>query len=133
MDLDCEGDNGVYIIGDNWKIVGRSNFTGCEQNYHNLKEMLLEIDKSQPKEEQLGRKFLLAKILPVEKIKKRDKVFVLDMVDSKYELVPVVEFVNGIPIVARFSDNLGNYAWNENNHLKENFYRVIRPRKKKEV
>lgn len=132
MDLDCEGDNGVYIIGDNWKVVGRSNFTGCEQNYHKLRDMLLEIDKSQPKEEQLGRKFLLAKILPTEKIKLGDKVFVLDAIDNVYGLFPVVQFVNNVPIVARFSDNLGNYAWNPNNHLKESSYRVIRPRKKKE-
>lgn len=133
MDLDCQGDNGVYIIGNGWKIVGRSNFIGCEQNKYNLKKMLLAIDKKQSKAEQLGRKFIMAKILPTEKIKKGDKVFVLDVIDNVYGLFPVVQFVNNVPVVARFPDNFDNYAWNPNNYLKESSYRVIRPRKKKEV
>lgn len=46
MDTD-NGDNGVYIIKD-WKIIGRSYFTGTEQNDHSLIEGLRAIDNAQP-------------------------------------------------------------------------------------
>lgn len=51
--LDCDNwDNGVYII-EGWNIVGREYFHGREQEGYDLKEMLLAINKCQPKEEQL--------------------------------------------------------------------------------
>lgn len=51
--LDCDNwDNGVYII-EGWNIVGREYFNGEEQQNYDLKEMLIEINKHQPKEEQL--------------------------------------------------------------------------------
>lgn len=51
--LDCDNwDNGVYII-EGWNIVGREYFHGEEQQSHDLKEMLFDINKCQPKEEQL--------------------------------------------------------------------------------
>jgi hypothetical protein len=54
--LDCNNfDNGTYIIED-WQIVGRRYFEGEEQAEHLLLDMLLDIDKSQPKGEQLGEK-----------------------------------------------------------------------------
>ena len=53
--LDCDNyDNGVYIVGDNWEIVGREYFDGEEQNSYELKESLITIDKAQPQGEQLG-------------------------------------------------------------------------------
>lgn len=59
--LDCNnGDNGMYIV-DNWDIVGREFCVGPEQHYKDLLEMLEEIDKAQPIDEQLG----------IEEIKKR--------------------------------------------------------------
>lgn len=58
--LDCNNhDNGVYIIKD-WKIVGREYFDGAEQNNYKLEDMLIDIDESMPKEEQLGE-YLKAK------------------------------------------------------------------------
>lgn len=52
--LDCDNfDNGVYLI-EGWEIVGREYFDGYEQNEYDLEEMVIEIDKRQPKDDQLG-------------------------------------------------------------------------------
>jgi len=52
--LDCHNyDNGVYLIKD-WEIVGRDHFSGQEQKAYSLIDMLIDIDKSQPMEMQLG-------------------------------------------------------------------------------
>lgn len=52
--LDCNNwDNGVYLI-ENWEIVGREYFSGIEQDEYPLLDMVIAIDKRQPKEEQLG-------------------------------------------------------------------------------
>ena len=51
--LDCDNrDNGVYII-KGWEIVGREYFEGEEQRYHDMLEMLEEIDDKQPEGERL--------------------------------------------------------------------------------
>ena len=46
-------DNGTYII-EGWNIVGREYFNGAEQDYYKLEQMLIDIDNSMPKEEQLS-------------------------------------------------------------------------------
>lgn len=52
--LDCDnGDNGVYVINDNWKIVKREYFDWIEQNEHDLLDMLKQINQKQPKEDQV--------------------------------------------------------------------------------
>lgn len=51
LDID-NGDNGVYIIED-WKIVDREYFNGCEQRTHELPGMLKAIDDKQPVREQI--------------------------------------------------------------------------------
>jgi len=58
LDLD-NYDNGVYIIED-WQIVGREYNRNGEQDVYDLKAMLLEIDKSQPKP--LGEDELLSRV-----------------------------------------------------------------------
>ncbi|KAB0574522.1 hypothetical protein F7P74_06200 [Helicobacter pullorum NCTC 12824] len=40
------GDNGVYIVDDNFKIIGREDFSGEEQDSHNPKRMELFISLS---------------------------------------------------------------------------------------
>ena len=56
--LDCDNrDNGVYII-KGWEIVGREYFEGEEQRYHDLLEMLEEIDDNQPEGERLRHEVL---------------------------------------------------------------------------
>lgn len=52
LDTD-NGDNGVYIIR-NWEIVGREFAPIFEQSTYNLREMLEEINKTQPPTEQLS-------------------------------------------------------------------------------
>lgn len=45
-------DNGVYIIED-WKIIEREFSPDDEQDNYGIKKMLKDINKTQPKEEQL--------------------------------------------------------------------------------
>jgi len=49
----ADWDNGVYII-ENWQIVGRENFEGEEQQDHDLRGMVREIDIRQPGKDRLG-------------------------------------------------------------------------------
>lgn len=57
--LDCDnGDNGVYLIDDNWHIVGREFMDGPEQDEYALYEMLESINNHQPKSEQLSEEEL---------------------------------------------------------------------------
>lgn len=51
LDTD-NGDNGTYII-EGWKIVDREYFEGEEQDYYEMKEILMYIDSKQPLGEQL--------------------------------------------------------------------------------
>ncbi len=45
--LDCDnGDNGVYILGENWEIVSRKHYKGDEQKGHDFDEMKAEILKA---------------------------------------------------------------------------------------
>jgi len=49
--LDCDnGDNGVYLVDDNWNIVGRKYFTGPEQNDYDHDTMIRSINSRQPEE-----------------------------------------------------------------------------------
>ena len=60
--LDCDNwDNGVYIIKD-WKIVGRKYFDGIEQDNYNLKDMLFDINETQPEGEKLDKKVIEAAV-----------------------------------------------------------------------
>ena len=54
--LDCDNwDNGTYLI-KNWEIVGREYYSGEEQDQYPLDEMIIEIDRRQPADQQLGKK-----------------------------------------------------------------------------
>lgn len=122
--LDCANwDNGVYIIED-WKIVDRKYFAGYEQDEHDLQEMLVAIDESMPAEEQLGKDFLRAEIVPISKLKIGDEVFVQDW-NHKVTKTKVMGFgengrivngtdIGGIPYVGIYGDD---HADNINNYL----------------
>lgn len=57
--LDCNNyDNGVYII-DGWEIVDRHYFDGQEQDYYEMKEMLLAIDKAMPESESIKETIII--------------------------------------------------------------------------
>lgn len=126
LDMDNR-DNGTYII-EGWDIVGREFFDGKEQNRFDINEMLIEIDESQPSNDQLGKGFLSAKEVDTPNIKLGDKVYVMDYTD-KYELYEVCGFgdglvngtdVTGVPYVERYWADPAN---NINNYLLENSYR----------
>lgn len=130
--LDCENwDNGVYVI-ENWEIVDRKYFEGGEQREYKLEDMLLEIDECQPKEMQLGKKFITAPVALTGTLKVGDRVFVQDY-RGKYEVQEVVgigenKVVNGtqvfgIPFVDIYQ-NGGDYSNNINNYLRQDQYRV---------
>lgn len=116
-------DNGTYIV-KGWKIVGREDFEGREQQEYDMQEMLISIDESQPKNQQLGD-YLTAEEVPTEIINIGDTVYMQEFEGTfkKYEVVGIGEdkFVNGlkvlgVPYVNRFSKD-GDYSWNCNNYL----------------
>lgn len=130
-------DNGTYIIKD-WKIVDRLYFNGNEQNEYNLEEMLIGIDKSQPKDEQLGD-FLKSKEIAVDDINIGDIVYV-DIYDGKYKKHKVVGFgedrvvcgrnVKGIPYIDLYlntnpATGKEDYTSNINNYLTKKTARVL--------
>lgn len=53
-------DNGVYIIGDNCKIVDRKLYDGDEQDSYDLFEMVESINEAQPTQEQIKPSILRA-------------------------------------------------------------------------
>lgn len=131
--LDCDNwDNGVYII-EGWKIVGREFFEGREQMNYKLEEMLIDIDKAMPKEEQLGE-YLTAKEIPTNEVKVGDTVVIMEY-DGKVLKQKVMGFgineyqngvnVNGMPYVNLYSDGHGNYDWNINNYVRTETVRVV--------
>lgn len=52
------GDNGVYIIDENWNIAGREFFKRQEQQEYDFLETLIEINSSQPESERVEVKEL---------------------------------------------------------------------------
>lgn len=119
-------DNGIYIV-KGWKIVNRLGKVTGREGY-DLTESLKEIDKKQPKEEQLGS-FLDARKVAHEDLKIGDVVFVQNL-NGTYDKWPVVGFgkdefrngqnVNGVPYVAMFGNDEKGYDWNINNYILSN-------------
>ena len=131
--LDCDNwDNGVYIIED-WKIVGRKYFEGHEQMEYELEEMLMDIDKSMPKGEQIGE-FLKAKEIPVDEVKIGDIVLIMNY-NGNVDKHKVMGFgtdkfvngmnVNGVPYVDLYGNVDGDFSWNINNYIRTDTVRVI--------
>lgn len=119
-------DNGTYII-ENWEIVDRKHFNYIEQNNWELEEMLLSIDKAQPKAEQLGKAYISAKEIPTEELKIGDIVFMqnFESVPKAYTVVGfgADEYVNGtsvkdVPYVNMFGSEEKGYSWNCNNYIR---------------
>lgn len=131
--LDCDNyDNGVYII-EGWKIVDRKYKRCSEQMNYQLEDMLMDIDKSMPKEEQIGE-YLKAKEIPVNEVKVGDVVLILDYNGNvnKHKVMGFGEdkFVNGtnikgVPYVDLYGDKDGNYDWNCNNYIHTETVRVV--------
>lgn len=119
-------DNGVYVI-KGWEIVDRKYFDGTEQNEYDLKEMLIDIDEAQPKNEQLGSDYLNAEIIPTNQLKIGDEIYYSDY-SEKVQVASVIGFgademlngtnVKNIPFTDRYASN------NINAYLIEDTYRV---------
>lgn len=131
--LDCDNyDNGVYII-KGWEIVDRKHNRYAEQMNYELEEMLLEIDKCMPEDEQIGE-YLKAKEIPIEELKIGDTIFIKEYGEKfvKHKVMGFGEdkFVNGtnvknMPYVDLYRDKDGNYDWNCNNYIYTKTVRVV--------
>lgn len=129
--VDSCGDNGVYVV-KGWEIVDRIDFSGKEQKSHDLQEMLLQIDESQPLKQQLGD-YLKTKEVPTNTVKIDDVVYVMES-DGTLEKYSVVgfgedEFVNGtkvlgLPYVNKYLNN-DVYSENINNYLTGEKVRLV--------
>lgn len=109
--LDCNNyDNGVYII-DGWGIVDRHYFDGQEQDYYDMNEMLLAIDKAMPEGERITE-YIEAE--ETDSVALGDKVVFIDW-SGEVQKAEVVGFgedeyvngtnVKGIPYINRYGDN----------------------------
>ncbi len=114
-------DNGLYVV-DGWEIVGRKGFTRDEQDYHDLQGMLIAIDEAQPANQQLGKEFFTAEIIPTKNLKIGDKVL-LQNHNGEVERLEVFGFKDGKPYVNRYV-NEGGYVQNPNNYIKDKFVRI---------
>ena len=113
------GDNGCYVVGEDWKIVERLFFNGAEQNTFDRAKMLIAIDEAQPQKEQLGKEFLSGEEVPTNELKVGDVVYIPDWegVYSRANVAGIGEdrFVNGrnvagIPYTDRYlPNNINSY------------------------
>lgn len=129
--LDCDNwDNGVYII-EGWEIVDRRCFNGNEQMEYEMEEMLMEIDKRMPVDEQIGE-YLKAKEIPTDELKVGDIVFIKEY-NEKFVKHQVMGFgnegfvngtnVSGLPYVDLYGDYF-SYGNNINNYIRTATVRV---------
>lgn len=113
------GDNGCYVVGEDWKIVERLFFNGAEQNTFGRVEMLIAIDEAQPQKEQLGKEFLSGEEVPTNELKVGDVVYIPDW-EGVYSRVSVAGIgedrlvngrnVAGIPYTDRYlPNNINSY------------------------
>lgn len=49
------GDNGIYVVDENWNIVERIGAPECEQMEYPAKLVLAELDKNMPEKERIFR------------------------------------------------------------------------------
>lgn len=117
-------DNGTYII-ENWEIIDRKYYNYTEQNNYDLHEMLLEIDKAQPVEEQI-KEVINANEKSTTQLNLNDTVLLMNF-DGSYKKFNVIgfgkdELVNGqnvknVPYVNKCCDAYTPYSQNLNNYI----------------
>lgn len=114
------GDNGCYVVGEDWKIVERLFYGDKEQNYYDRAEILIAIDEAQPQKEQLGKEFLSGEEVPTNELKVGDVIYVPDW-EGVYSRVSVAGIgedrlvngrnVAGIPYTDRYlPNNINSYV-----------------------
>jgi len=130
--LDCDNyDNGVYII-EGWEIVDRKHKRNAEQKNYEMKEMLLEIDKAMPKDEQLGE-YLTAEEVFTKDLKVGNTVILMNY-DGKIYKHKVMGFggdnlvngtnVSGLPYVDLYGDYF-SYDKNINNYIRTETVKIV--------
>ena len=137
--LDCDnGDNGVYIIDTNtWEIIDRKYHEGLEQDEYDRLEMMLDIDKSQPENQQI-QEVLRAEPIEVEDIKLGDTIINVGAF-GEVESHTIIGFgedryvnghnVKGLPNADRNGsvtpeDNINNYYLKDHYGQKRDYYKA---------
>lgn len=129
--LDCDNwDNGVYIIGGDWEIVGRMYNSCPEQQSYDLIDTMVVIDEAQPNP--LGENYIRAKVVDPQTLSVGDKIYFNDG-NGNVTIMPIVGiikehkhvYVNGeykdiynIPYIDRFGGAFGvKPSENTNNYI----------------
>jgi len=78
-------DNGIYYVGgeSGWDIVRRVPEDICEQDAYDRIEMLIAIDKAQPKSERFGKKYFKATPISIDDIKVGDEIVFIGNIDGR--------------------------------------------------
>lgn len=123
------GDNGIYVVNENWDIIQRIDAPAVEQNGHDFNEMLEAIDEAQPENTQLGKKFLESKVIPVEEVEVGMTVFKRSIHGwEEHTVVCLGNPEEGEKVPAMYPDNspyTGEYpAWNINGYVIDKNVRV---------
>ena len=123
------GDNGVYVVDENWEVVERINGPKVEQSGHDFDTFVQAVDEAQPHNAQLGKKFLNSKVIPVEEVEVGMTVFKYS--NRQWEEHTVVSLGHpeeGEKVPACYPDNTpytGEYpAWNVNGYILDKTVRV---------
>ena len=127
---DCSsGDNGVYVVDENWDIIQRIDLPSKEQDFFYFDKTLEAIDEAQPEHVQLGKKFLKSKVIPVEEVEVGMTVFKRGIDGWKeHTVVSLGNPEEGENVPAMYPDNspyTGEYpAWNINGYVTSKNVRV---------
>lgn len=129
LDVYSPGDNGIYVVDENWDIIQRIDAPAVEQNGHDFDEMLEAIDNAQPENVQLGKKFLESKVIPVEEVEVGMTVFKRGIHGWKEHTVECLgNPEEGENVPAMYPNNspyTGEYpAWNINGYVIDKNVRV---------
>mgnify|MGYP007069933479 CR=1 FL=1 len=125
--LDCDnGDNGIYLIDDNFNIVGRKYYEGMEQNIYPFKDMLLSIDKAQPEDDRIEDYINGIPINENTNLSIGDTIVFLDSLDSRCRTSKIYGFdKDGNAYINYFTKN--NPMNNPNNYIDINGnFRLLR-------
>lgn len=89
-------DNGTYYV-KGWTIVRREHHNLPEQDFFPLQDMLLAIDRAQPRTQQLGQGFLTAPEVKTTSLRMGDRVY-LRKAGDEIKVVTVVAIDDGKPV-----------------------------------
>ena len=118
-------DNGIYIV-DKWEIVQRIGYESGHEGY-DLTQMLIDIDKAQPKKEQLTEGYIRAEEVDPTDLEIGDEVYFYDYVEQRFTRTNVVGLGNcaGYALYMPYVDMYPNHdTINPNNFIREKVRKV---------